>query len=255
MPPRPDNAAGLSDVVGMAAVFAAVAVGAATVEFALVPAMLIGGAAWLAPKALGKLRRRTKTASVRNRETPSASSKPGDHRHSGFFNWRDVAITQSASKTVTFRVISTGLDFGWNYLLLGEVATAASLTGFSLIAAPTFYFLHETIWNRYWPRGAVDSEARTAFQISSDTRRFAISKTMAKTITFRTFASISEFSVNYFVVRDVVLATKLSAFSIVAGPFIYVAHERAWVNYSRRKVRSKVGAKSAPSRLLPAPSA
>jgi uncharacterized membrane protein len=73
---------------------------------------------------------------------------------------------------------------------------------------------------------------------------------LAKTITFRTIASVVDFTVNYVVVRDVATALGLSAFGFVVGPFVYFAHERAWDHFTGRTERAP---RPAPPRLLPAP--
>jgi uncharacterized membrane protein len=249
MPPRHETAAVPPDLSGSLLLFAVVAAGAAAMEAALVPGVLIGGAAWLAPKAMARLRGgKRKTGAALRMAAPE--KEPAAERRQGSSGWKGLQLTTSAAKTVTFRVISSGLDFGWNYLLLGEVATAASLSGFSLVAAPTFYFLHETLWSRAWPSAAAGARGQGHFRISSDIGGVKVSKAMAKTVTFRLFATVSEFSVNYFVVRDLLLATKLSAFSIVAGPFVYLAHERAWERFEAGR---RPGGAVASPRLLAAP--
>jgi uncharacterized membrane protein len=248
MPPRQQSAAISTDLPGTVLLLAAVAVGAAAIEAALVPGVLLGGAAWLAPKAMARLRwGKRKVGSAPRLAGPDVA---GPDQQSSLVDWKNLPITTSAAKTVTFRVISSGLDFGWNYFLLGEVAAAASLSGFSLVAAPTFYFLHETLWSRISPKEAAGARGRTVFRLPSDIGGVKVSKAMAKTMTFRLFATVSEFGVNYFVVRDLVLAMKLSAFSIVAGPFVYLAHEGAWerIEADRRTVRGRPG-----QRLLAAP--
>jgi uncharacterized membrane protein len=249
MPPRAVTA-NSSPVLETAVFFAAAVIGAAALEAALIPGVVIGGAAWFAPRAIAKIRKR-RSRVVRPPATNGAAAPESDNRRNYLINWGDLAITQSAAKTVTFRLISSGLDFGWNYILLGEIAAAASLSGISLIAAPTFYFLHETLWNRYWSKSAVVGEGQAMVEISGDTHQFTLSRPMAKTLTFRTFATISEFSVNYLVVRDLVLASKLSAFGVLAGPFIYLGHEKAWEYYGSRGLRRQAEAKPL---LLPPPS-
>lgn len=57
-----------------------------------------------------------------------------------------------------------------------------------------------------------------------------ISPALAKTFTFRSMATIAEFSTNYYVVRDIPMAVALSAFGIICGPFVYYAHEKVWDN-------------------------
>jgi uncharacterized membrane protein len=55
-----------------------------------------------------------------------------------------------------------------------------------------------------------------------------MSRALAKTITFRTIATIMDFSVTYIVVRDLATAAGLSAFGFVVGPFVYYGHEKLW---------------------------
>jgi uncharacterized membrane protein len=205
----------------------AAVVAAISLEAALAPAVVIGGAAILAPRRLARLwRGKPKKAGAASR-TIAPPRSPQSAVVSRPQAFAGLTIGRAAAKTVTFRIISSGLDFGWNYLLLGEVAAAAGLSAFSLAAAPVFYFLHETAWSRF--RIAL---RRTALP---DSDQPPISPAMAKTISFRTVATIAEFGTNYFVVREVALAAKLSAFGFVAGPFVYLAHEKAWEYYAPEK--------------------
>lgn len=244
-------AARSSDLSGNVLLVATVAIGAAVVESALVPGILLGSAAWLAPRVFSKLRRSPRYAGAFRTPEQEDAQTPAKRSHD-HFGWRNSLITISAAKTVTFRVLSSGLDFGWNYLVLGEIGAAAGLSGFSLIAAPTFYFLHETLWSRVQSNAAGDAKGQGTFQIPSEIGGMKVSKAMAKTVTFRLFATASEFGVNYFVARDLLVATKLSAFSIVAGPFVYLAHERAWERYEASRLKP-VARRTQQS--LPAPSA
>jgi uncharacterized membrane protein len=59
-----------------------------------------------------------------------------------------------------------------------------------------------------------------------------------KTITFRTVATVMDFTVNYMVVGDVVAAAGLTAFAFVVGPFVYLGHEMAWDYYSSTSKRT-----------------
>ena len=56
----------------------------------------------------------------------------------------------------------------------------------------------------------------------------AISPALAKTITYRTIATIVDFTTNYVVVGTVAEAMILSATGFVLGPFVYFGHEKAW---------------------------
>ena len=237
---RAANAANLITIAVVAAVGAA-----AALETAIIPGVIIGAAAMLAPRQITRLRRRgPRKAAVRT--VVAEESVPAQHEAIG-----GLHLGRAAVKTATFRVISSSLDFGWNYFLLGEVATAAGLSAFSLAAAPVFYFLHEAAWNRLRQaasEGAAPSSSRPKAPEPAD--KSQISQAIAKTITFRTFATISEFGTNYVVVRDVALAINLSAFGFFAGPFVYLAHEKAWEYYWPRE--ADAGAAN-PARMLPTP--
>jgi uncharacterized membrane protein len=216
------------------AVGLSVLAGAVLFEAALIPGIVIGGAAVLAPLYLPKLRRRPQPAFdpiVGPRIEPSAP--PPDRRDieklpaapAGF------AIKQALAKTVTFRIIATGLDFSVNYVVIGEFAAAASLSAFGLIVGPFFYFVHETTWNYLRPPGnAVDLKSLP--RAKRDTGGFAISRALAKTITFRAFATAMDFTTNFVVIGDLVTAAGLTGFAFVVGPFVYLGHEMAWDYYT-----------------------
>jgi uncharacterized membrane protein len=234
--------------------------GAALIEVALVPGVVIGGAAAavLAPKYLPRLLRRTVgsafDAMTRPRSEP-ADPPPGQPDAAlplaGFGGLR---IKQAVAKTITFRIIVTTLDFSTNYIVIGELATAAGLSAFNLAVGPLFYLAHETAWNYFGPSGtATDVSVRVPLWSDAnapDTREgLTISRALAKTITFRTIATVMDFTVNYVVVGDLVAAAGLSAFAFVVGPFVYLGHEKVWDYYGL----PGEDAPPAPPKLLPAP--
>jgi uncharacterized membrane protein len=165
--------------------------GAALLEAALVPGLVIGGAAVLAPAYVPQIRRRLRPAFDfllgQNQEKPGRRDAAAEPSLLASFG-----VGRAVAKTVTFRVIVTSLDFTTNYVVIGEFATAAGLSTFSTVAGPLFYFLHETLWNRL---GATGGEAKLVpfVRIANDAEAppavrqgFAISRPVAKTITFRT---------------------------------------------------------------------
>ena len=208
----------------------AVFAGAALLEVALLPAAVIGGAAMLAPVALPKLwrglRRTIETVSYRSAEADPVPAAPQQSALAKF------GVSQAVAKTVTFRVIVTSLDFTTNYIVLGEFAVAAGLSTFSLVVGPVFYFAHEAAWNYLGPPSgsAVEVPALSRQHASSATAapRIAISRPLAKTITFRTIATVMDFTTNFVVVGDAATAAGLSAFGFFLGPFVYLGHEAAW---------------------------
>jgi uncharacterized membrane protein len=232
--------------------------GAAVIEAALVPGVVIGAAAILAPRYLRSFARRPRpAASAETRHAKAAAmhdpdpSAPG-LRSVGLGRFR---IGQAVAKTVTFRIIVTTLDFTTNYVVIGELNTAAGLSAFNLVAGPLLYLAHETAWNYFGPPddGDVAVRIRRAPETNGATTPagLRISRALAKTVTFRVIASIFDFTVNYVVVRDVATAAGLSAFGFVLGPFVYFGHEKAWDHFTTP--RDDMALLPPPARLLPAP--
>jgi uncharacterized membrane protein len=228
--------------------------GAALLETALIPGILIGGVAVLAPRylpkgALPNLRRRVATLAgktVQRQTAPEASRQRQPLARAPQNVLPKFAIGQAVAKTITFRIIVTTLDFSTNYLVIGEVATAAGLSTFNLIAGPLFYLAHEAAWNYLGPYDdAVDLAAVTAVGRAANT----VSRALGKTITFRVVASTMDFATNYFVMRDVGSALILSASGFILGPFVYFGHEKAWDYFGA----PRQGADHPPPKLLPAP--
>jgi len=243
-----------SGVVGTVATLGAVVAGAAIVEAALIPGLLIGGAAMLAPRllprdilsGLGDKLWRTARSPVR---VPSARAHSAEAPASGepasFDTWQAVV------KTLTFRGMVTTIDFGANYFVLGELATAAGLSSLSLVAGPIAYFAHEAAWHYYGPASARHPNSLeatvhvpipgTAAGEENGRTRFAsvkVSRALAKTVTYEVVTAVSEFGANYVFVRDVAAAAGLTAFSIMIAPFVYYVHEKAWDYYDATKARS-----------------
>jgi len=234
--------------------------GIALFEVALIPGMAIGGAAMLAPKYLPRLRRRlqpTFTSAVRDRTEPATPASERSDVKGALLAPAGLRIEQAVAKTITFRVIVTTLDFTTNYLVIGELTTAAGLSAFGLVAGPLFYLVHETAWNYFRPSGiAVELPRLLPLQMDSKAALaggggFTISRALAKTITFRTIATAMDFSANYMVVRDLATAVGLSAFGFVVGPFIYLGHEMAWDYYGSPRERTLH--LLTPTKLVPAP--
>jgi uncharacterized membrane protein len=243
------------DIVGRVALLGAVAAGAAIVETALVPGLLIGGAAVLAPRLLprGLLRgledglRRTARSLLTAPTAPSAHSEeaPASGEPVSFDARRAVV------KTVTYRAIVTTVDFSVNFFVIGELVTAAGLSGLSLVGGPIAYFAHEAAWHYWGPASARQSnplEATVhvpipgAAESEQDERtRFAgieVSRALAKTVTYEGVTAVSEFGANFIFVRDFAAAAGMTAFSMVVAPLIYYIHEKAWDYYDAQKVGS-----------------
>src|SRR5262249_58935855 len=96
----------------------------------------------------------------------------------------DFGIKQAIAKTVTFRIIVTTLDFTTNYIVIGELATAAGLSTFNLVVGPVFYLAHETAWNYFGPAGA-DVRVPVGTAPSADGEGVTVRPALAQTLTFR----------------------------------------------------------------------
>jgi uncharacterized membrane protein len=231
----------------------AVVAGAALLEVALVPGILIGGAAVLAPRYLPKLIRRRKSSTSAGARRPSAPQAAHQAQASSLpAILPRLGIGQAIAKTITYRLIVTTLDFSTNYIVIGEFATAAGLSGFNLVAGPLFYLAHEAAWNYLGSRDQVDAETaadRPTYMVGNVT----VSRALAKTIVFRTLATAMDFTTNYVVVGDVASAVVLSASGFILGPFVYYGHEKAWEYFSQDA--GDVLDLTAEHRLLPASAA
>jgi uncharacterized membrane protein len=259
----------------MAPVKQAIAVGltalaaAAVIEAALVPGLVIGGGAVLASAYVPGLRRRLPslfTSAIRqagglaNRVTAGATTGAAAGAATGAaaasaktsFPAR-FKVKRAVAKTITFRIIVTTLDFTSNVIVIGELGTAAGLSTFALVAGPLFYLAHEGAWNALGPAGdtvRVGAPA-PAPGVETSGRGITMSRALAKTITFRTFATIMDFSVTYIVVRDLAVAAGLSAFGFVLGPFVYYGHEKLWDRFFPEE--PELIELPRPVKLLPAP--
>ena len=210
----------------------AVVAGAALLEVALVPGILLGGAAVLVPRYLPKLvRRRTTATSATTRGSSRAKAAHDAQANTLPAILPRLGIGQAVAKTITYRLIVTTLDFSTNYIVIGEFATAAGLSGFNLVAGPLFYLAHEAGWNYLASREQIGPEAgpeSRTYMVGG----FTISRALAKTVVFRTLATAMDFTTNYVVVGDVASAVVLSASGFILGPFVYYGHEKAWEYFS-----------------------
>jgi uncharacterized membrane protein len=198
-----------NDFVTAAATIAVVAVGAALFEVALIPSIAIGGAAVLGPKYLRKLRRHPRMVVARPGQ-PEVMVAPVARE--GF------AIKQALAKTITFQIVVTTVDFTAHFVLVGNLATAASLSASHLIVRPLFYFVHETAWNYLSP------PVKRKVGLKNN-------RAVVKTVTYQTIASALDFTTHYVVVGNLATAAALSAVGFVVSPFVYFGHEIAWDYY------------------------
>jgi uncharacterized membrane protein len=205
--------------------------GAALIEAALIPGVLIGAAAVLAPTLLpkyfaGSRRRRTHPL----RATPpvvAPATAPGK-----------FGVKRAIFKTITFRVIATSLDFSSNYVIIGDIAASAALSAYGFVAGPLFFLGHEMLWHRFGSSAkAIDVPVpmrlpRGKAPPLASRSKFTINRPLAKTITYRTIVTTTDFTANFLVVGDLATAAGLTAFGFVVGPFVYYFHEKAWDRFS-----------------------
>jgi uncharacterized membrane protein len=246
--------AGLTNaLVATAATVGVVVAGAALLELAIIPGVLIGGTAVLAPQYLPKLGRGVRSllnSSFWRRAEPAVPLPVRTDINAAL---APATVKRAIAKTITFRIIVTTLDFTVNYVVLGELATAAGLSAFALVAGPLFYLAHETAWNYLAVSdGHVDLTVVLPLRPDAEaTGGFTISRALAKTITYRTIATIVDFTTNFVVVGDLVTAAGLSASGFIFGPFVYLGHEMVWDRYGSTEERPPELAP--PAKLLPAP--
>jgi uncharacterized membrane protein len=238
--------------------------GAALLEAALIPGIVIGGAAVLAPPIVQrKLRKGLQSlfSTIIAPRAKRASPKPAasESEQSASSPIPRFELKQAVAKTITFRLIVTTLDFTTNYIVIGQFATAAGLSAFGLVAGPVFYLAHEAAWNYFGPPAGGDVNVKLNMPDQTDTtdasapKQIKMSRALAKTITFRTAATVMDFTANYVFVGDVAIAAGLSAFAFVVGPFVYLGHEKLWDYYGSRSEPAPAPALPRPARLLPAP--
>ena len=249
-----------ADLFAAAATVGVVAVGAALFEVALLPGLALGAAAALAPRYVPKkYMPKIVTPTFDWPNWSPFAAKPGRPAepeilpplHDELVIPVAPVVKRAVLKTISFRFIVLTLDFSVNYIVIGELATAAGLSGFSLVVGPVFYFLHESAWQYYGARARVMAGGDEGAGPWMHIRGLPISEALAKTITFRTLATTMDFTTNYVVVGDFATAVALTAFGFVAGPFVYLGHEMVWDWYSTPGERGPAAAP--PLNLLPAP--
>lgn len=255
--------------------------GAALIETALIPGLVIGSAAVLAPNLLSKFlpkslpksmpkkwrpRRSANSERLMNTTVPTSTAPivgvpqvlpavaagavpPGAPK---------FAVKQAIFKTMTFRMIATTLDFTANMVVIGNLATAAGLSAFGLIGAPLFYFGHELFWNRLAPTDARVDVGTLMGRRNEGTpgeSGLTMNRATAKTITYEIVVTTVDFTANYIATGDVVAAFILTGFALVVSPFIYYGHEKAWDYFGGKRSSDDVEAPSrsgAPLLLAPA---
>jgi len=257
-----------SNLKNTAAILGTAAATAVLFEVWLIPALVVVGVA-----AVPKLKRkiaggqplqhplRSTHSRTPARLASSLALKPAYAIHT--MDRNRLKIKQAAMKTVSFRVVASSIDFAINYLFIGELAAAAGLSAFALVALPILYFGHETVWN-YFAAKAKQKEGRWGTSIElpftlppalldkskqQESRPVTVNLALTKALTYRVAATGLDFTANYIVIGDAASAAALSAIGLVIGPFIYFGHEVVWTRLSKPGKPAPTGA--APSASVP----
>lgn len=153
------------DFVTTVATIGVIAAGVALFEVALIPRMMIGGAAVLAsklaPRRLPKLRRRLQplfNSTVRRRIMPAVPLPDRPDVKAPLAARPRFAIRQALAKTVTFRIIVTTLEFTWNYVVIGDL-TAAAAVSLRPGSRPLVLFCPRNGLELFWPSRQTQSRS------------------------------------------------------------------------------------------------
>lgn len=62
-------------------------------------------------------------------------------------------VLRSTAKTITYRILGSGVTFMISYMYTGHVVISASISATEFLLKPMLYWLHERVWNRVrWGR-------------------------------------------------------------------------------------------------------
>ena len=183
--------------------------GIAVLEAALIPGVVIGGAAVLAPKYLPRLRRRLQPAfgSIFSGSKPAAAASDG------------LAAKLPLAVPETLKIKTGGgqdhhlphhrHDPGLHHELPGDRRTrcGGGPLEFRLVFGPLFYLTHEAVWYDFGPsRTAAEDPNPRSFgpgvKVTLASREITVGRALAKTITFRAVVTVTDFTANYVVVGD-----------------------------------------------------
>lgn len=93
-----------------------------------------------------------------------------------------VSSKRHIAKTITYRIISTGIGFLTMWLLTGSVEVGAAFGIIELVWKPIQYFIHERIWYRYIKFGVTKVEDPIKPDLRTmDTMSTGVSETVTTT--------------------------------------------------------------------------
>jgi uncharacterized membrane protein len=93
-----------------------------------------------------------------------------------------VSSKRHIAKTITYRIISTGIGFLTMWLVTGSVKVGAAFGIIELVWKPIQYFIHERIWYRYIKFGVTKVEDPIKPDLRTmDTMSTGVSETVTTT--------------------------------------------------------------------------
>ena len=93
-----------------------------------------------------------------------------------------VSSKRHIAKTITYRIISTGIGFLTMWLVTGSVKVGAAFGIIELVWKPIQYFIHERIWYRYIKFGVTKVEDTIKPDLRTmDTMSTGVSETVTTT--------------------------------------------------------------------------
>jgi len=69
-----------------------------------------------------------------------------------------VSKKRHIAKTISYRVVSTGIGFLAMYIVTGSLKMGAVFSVAELVYKPVQYYIHERIWYRYIKYGLTDKK-------------------------------------------------------------------------------------------------
>lgn len=69
-----------------------------------------------------------------------------------------VSQKRHIAKTISYRIVSTGIGFAIMWLVSGSVKVGAAFGVAELVYKPIQYYIHERIWYRYIKYGLSDKK-------------------------------------------------------------------------------------------------
>jgi len=67
-------------------------------------------------------------------------------------------IKRHVAKSISYRLVSTGIGFFFMYIISGSVKVGAAFGVAELVYKPLQYYIHERIWYRYIKYGLKDKK-------------------------------------------------------------------------------------------------